>query len=109
MLGRALSTEQPEFTALLSLATFFGLVSKKNTSSARSVFAPVAGEPGASRSKNLLENAMKQMLVYRHTPRLLGEARELGISSADQDNQHQLNQSRGLFMRCSLQEPCSFS
>ena len=33
---------------------------------------------GGSRSKNLLEGAMKRMLVQGHTLRLLDEARELG-------------------------------
>ena len=39
----------------------------------RPIFAPVAVE--------LLEGVMKQMLVQGHTPRLMGEAREPGISN----------------------------
>ena len=37
-------------------------------------FAWVVGEPGSSRSQNLLEGAMKQMLVQRCSLRLLDEA-----------------------------------
>ena len=54
----------------------------------------MAGELGGSRSKNLFEGVVKQRLVQGHTPRLLDEVREPGISSTrkpeNQDSQHML-------------------
>ena len=69
-----------------------------------SCFGDGAKGSGGSRSKNLLEGAMKQMLVWGDNLRLQDEARSLELGHQQhpgpesQDSQHMLNQSRQLFL-----------
>ena len=53
------------------------------------------GELRLSRSKNLFEGAMEQVLVQGHTPRLLNEAwsrASAAPETRDKESQHRLNQ-----------------
>ena len=71
------------------------------TCAVRPVFGRVVGKLGGSRSKNLPEGPLKQMLGQGHTLRLLDEARELGRHQhpgpENQDSQHMIDQPRGFF------------